>query len=312
MTRRGWIAGVTVALGLMMPAGAQAVVLVDQFPQGSFTVPIVYSFERGDGLDSVGADDFTVPDGRAYTVQSVDVIGRALSGTGTGSARVRIHADAGGSPGAELFAQNVTTLSPATCQATMNCNFSAPIAGAPALGPGSYWISVQSTGDYLWAWAVTPPQAPLGAPAHWQNPGNLSLRDCITWQTLATCEWTTPNDGTDLIYRLNGTAADSRFSFGQFSSQGRKLFLEGSFAAAGQLKLAGKGVKPSTKSMTAGTKDLRVKLKRSVQRKLNRGKKAKITVKGTFTATGGVPYVQSASVKLVPARAGVAPRPITP
>jgi hypothetical protein len=301
-----------VALGLIAPSSASAVVLVDQFPNGTFTLPFVYSFERGDTLDSWAADDFSVPDGRAFGIESIDVVGRALAGFGPGAARVRIYADAGGSPGAELFSQNVTALNGGTCNGTERCDFGVPLTGAPVLGPGSYWISVQSTGPYQWAWYVTPPQAPLGASAHWQNPGNLSSRNCLTFQTLAACSWTTASEGTDLIYRLNGTAPDSRFTFGQFSSQGRKLFLEATFAGAGSLKLAGKGVKASTKDVKAGAAKLRIKLKPKVQRKLSRGKKVKVSVKGTFTASGGVPYAQSTSVKLVPARPGAAPRVVTP
>jgi hypothetical protein len=301
-----------VALGLGAPASASAVVLVDQFPNGTFTLPFVYSMERGDGIDSWAADDFTVPDGRAFGVQSVDVIGRALAGYGAGAARVRIYADAGGAPGAELFAQNVTTLNGGTCNGTERCDFSVPVTGAPLLGPGSYWVSVQSTGPYQWAWFVTPPQAPLGAPAHWQNPGNLTGKNCLTFQPIATCGWTTASEGTDLIYRLNGTAADSRFSFGEFSSKGRKLFVAATFAAAGELKLTGKGFKKATKQVGAGAGKLRLKLKPGVLRKLERGRKAKVKVNGAFTATGGLPYAQSTSVTLVPARASVATRLVKP
>jgi len=293
----------TVAL-LVASAPAGAIVLVDQFPNGPATVPTVWSLDApGSDSDSQAADDFSVPEGRSYTPQSIDVVGYAFAGNGQFNATVRIYADAGG-PGAELFSQNVP--SGVSCAFHTNCDFTAGVTGAPVLAPGTYWISVQSTGSVGWNWAVTPAGAPHGAAARWQNPANGSNRNCPTWRTLAECNWTTASDGTDLIYRLNGAVADSRFAFGDFSSKGKKLFLAATFPSAGALALKGKGLKPSTKSVPAGEQKVRLKLKKGVQRKLARGKKAKVRVDATFTATGGPPYTQTATVKLIPGRA-VAP-----
>lgn len=297
------VLGASMALFAAAAAAAQAVVLVDQTPQANVTVPVVPSFDAtGTAADNQAADDFTVPDGRAYAVQSVDVVGKAVSGSGTDTATVTIYADASG-PGSPVFTQAGIALNGGTCSAPNNCDFQAPLSGAPSLGPGNYWISVQTSGPFTWWWAATPPQAPLGAAAVWQNPGNSSGRNCFSFQSVANCGWTTASDGTDLIYVLNGTVADSRFSFGEFSSKGLKLFIDANFPAAGSFALKGKGLKPSAKSVSAGNQKLRLKLKKGVERKLARGKKAKVRVDGTFTATGGgPPYTQTATVKLIPSR----------
>ena len=285
---KGLICFGATAGALAAPVGAGAVTLVDQFPNGTFTVPTVPSFDvPAAQLDNQAADDFTIPDGLAYVVQSVSVVGKDSLGTGTDTANVTLYEDVG-VPGQPLFSQ--AGIPAATCSVNNTCNFTATLTGAPLLGPGTYWISVQSSGPFRWRWAATPPGAPLGAAALWQNPGDGLTTGCNTWRTLLQCTWTAATDGTDLIYRLDGDAFDSRFALGSFSAKGTKLFIAATFPGPGQVALGGKGLKPKTKTVATGERKLKLKLKPSVKHRLNRGRKANVRLDAAFTATGGVPY----------------------
>jgi hypothetical protein len=285
---------------------AGAATLTSQVPTGSFTVPTVLSFDApAAAAKSQAADDFTVGEGQVWTVTGVDVFGLAQAGSGTDTAKVTIYSDAGAAPGSSLLSQaGIGLTGGGTCSAGNSCNFTAPVANSPGLEPGTYWLSVQAAGPVAWRWAVTPPGTTYGAPAVWQNPGNAFGTGCTTYSPLLDCgALIAADDGRDLIYRLNGTLADSRFTLGSFSTEGRRVFLEASFPDSGSAKIKGKKVKQQTKGISAaGQRSLKLKLTKGAKRKLGQGKNVKLNVKVTFTATGGVPFTQGAKVKLIPVR----------
>jgi hypothetical protein len=165
MSSRGiWkLAGLAAAVAcLAIPASAGAVVLHDQNSGGNGTG--VFSQQDGATNFAELADDFTVTGPRKWTIKTVHVTGHYDFGTGpTTGVNVRIYSNAGSLPGTELFSQLAVTPS----NGLFGPSFSIPLSGAPKLGRGTYWISVQAllTGypANVWDWDNRAPQ--VGFPA---------------------------------------------------------------------------------------------------------------------------------------------------
>jgi uncharacterized repeat protein (TIGR01451 family) len=192
---------------LALAGAAQAVVLYEQMaplqePPSSmtsndFTVPPSLS------NDTQAADDFTVPAGQTWTISSVDVIGRYPNAAPvTTDVHVFIHAndpvnDVPLDP--PLFQQ----LNSATTGAP---NYSVVLTGAPPLGPGKYWISIQQVGAFqdqnvfqTWGWRSLRIADPvIGSELAVKNIDN----GCIVW-TSGPCQ---DRSDHDLAFRLH--AAD--------------------------------------------------------------------------------------------------------
>lgn len=297
-----WLGAAILAAGA---ASADAVTLTSQVPSGSVTVPTVRSHDEPIAAnDARAADDFTVGAGQVWTVTGVDLFGLAATGSGTDTANATIYADAGGTPGAALYSRSGIVLTAGgACSAVGSCDFTVPTAGSPRLEPGTYWVSIQTAGPYRWHWAITPPGTPYGAPAVWENPGDGFGRGCPAFAALLDCGWVTADEGRDLIYRLEGALADSRFTLGAFRTEGRKVFLDATFPGQGKAKLKGKSLKKSSREVPrAGERSLKLKLRGGARRRLERGKNLKLKVEVTFTATDGAPFSQTARVKLIPVR----------
>jgi hypothetical protein len=294
------LAGIVAGLTLGTAGSAGAAVLYSQVPSGTFTsdAPVSHDFSN-DALDSVAADDFSIADGQVWTVQAVDVFGVANPG-GSHTANVGLYGDGGGVPGASIFSQSGIAI-PNCGAAPSPCNFTAGVGGAPALGPGTYWLTVQTAGQATWFWSMHPATQFFGSPAVWQNPGNgFSGHTCTTYKPLIDCGVGDAASGKDLVFALSGVLIDSRFSITQLSAKRLKLFASFTLPGAGTMKVGGKGVKKATKQLGAGSQRLRVKLKRSVIDRLRAGRKARVRVQLTFTANGGDAYTQSTKAKLVP------------
>jgi hypothetical protein len=302
------------------PATAGAAVLYDQLPSGSFTSKIVPSFDYTNAaFKDQAADDFTVPDGQVWTIQAVDAFGAANQGaSGTDTGNVFLYQGAGTAPGNLLFSQSGIALGGGSCSVPNQCDISAPVAGAPNLSPGTYWISLQTAGPYAWWWLVYPPTGTFGSPAVWQNPGNGSGRNCTTYAPLLQCGWTTASDGKDFSYRLEGNVIDSHFSLGQPKLKSRYVISQpGTFpgagtavvtdaAATGRAARLTTGAKKNVKKATvavgaAGTVNLPIKLTHNAKKKLKKHKKVKLRAVITFTASGGVPFSLNSTIKLIPA-----------
>jgi hypothetical protein len=127
------------------------------------------------------------------------VLGFYTGSTPPSTVKVFLYADATSLPGTELFNQDVT--------ATNGPNYAIPIAGAPTLTPGTYWLSVQQTGatyfsaDWLWEDRSTV----SGNPAAFRNPGDGYGSGCTDWGVKATClgAGTEPEQ----LFKLSGTSA---------------------------------------------------------------------------------------------------------
>jgi hypothetical protein len=288
------LAGIVTGLTLGAAGSAGAVVLHQQVPPaGEFVSPIVASHDHADdSLDAQAADDFTIGDGQVWRVQSVDVLGAAPS-SDSHTASVTLLAEAGGLPALPVFSESGIAV--AGC-----CDFTAYLAAPPSLRPGTYWLTVQTSGGSPWQWQVHTPDATYGAPALWQNPGNGSGRSCTTWTPFIDCNLVAAGDGKDLIFALAGTLTDSRFSVVRLAARGFRLFATVGVPATGTMRIGGRGVKKGTKQLATGEQRLRVRLKGGVLDRLRSGRNAKVRVKLTFTATGGDGFTQREKAKLVP------------
>jgi hypothetical protein len=303
------LAGIVTGLTLGAAGSAGAVVLYSQVPGGSFSSdsPVSHDFSD-DGFDSVAADDFTIGDGQVWTIDGVEVLGGADPG-GSHTAGVGLYADGGAVPGSSLFSKS--NISIPNCPALpAECNFTAALSDAPPLGPGRYWVTVQTAGAATWFWSVHPPTQFFESPAVWQNPGGdiVPPHTCTTYKPLLECDIGDANAGKDLVFALNGDLIDSRFSITQLSAKRLRVFANVNVPTAGTMAISGKGVKKSTKDLAAGAQRVRVKLKRGVIDRLRSGRKARVRVGLTFTATGGDAYTVATKAKLVPIRRAAALR----
>ncbi len=299
--------GATVAAFFAIATSAGAAVLVNQVPNGSFSVQSAFAMNiPANQFDSRAADDFTVPQGQVWTIQALDMFGFAQGTTpNIDAVNVELYATGGSGPAAGLFSQSGISPGRGNCVAGQ-CDFTAPLSNAPALPPGQYWISGQAVMDTgQWRWAVNPPQFSHGLPAVWENPGDGFGAGCPTYRPLLDCGVITAEAGRDLYLILDGTVIDSRFTLAGFESNGNRISLRANFPAAGSVAVKGKKLKKVTKNVGAGSAKLPIKLTGGAKRKLARGRNVKLAPKITFTATGGVPFALVAKVKVIPARAGL-------
>ena len=204
MGARKGVGAVLVAAAIAIfavPAAGSAAVLYDQTDSPSGTG----IFSQSDGVQNVqAADDFVIPAGPSWSIQSVDALGIFDQGAGPiTSANVFIYANGGSGPGAQLFgATNVAPLN-----GTAGPNFTVPTGGAPPLGPGTFWVSVQVNipggGSNIWDWATRTVQS--GSPAAFR--ANSPFAFCAAAQSTYVPRISCPGLGTapDQLFRVNGT-----------------------------------------------------------------------------------------------------------
>lgn len=173
-------------------------------------------------------------------------------------------------------------------------------------------MSAQLAGAYGWRWAVHPPGDIFGAAAVWQNPGSGFGRNCTTWAPLAQCNWTTASDGSDLIYRLEGTLTDSNFSLGGFTGSGvSSIKLSATFPGPGVAILQDTGTLKKAKprkppafvrkariNVARGERKIPVKITGAATRKLREKGKVILRVAVTYTPQGGVPATKRTKLTL--------------
>ena len=149
------------------------------------------------------ADDFVVPGGQTWSVQTVDAQGVYFNGSGPAlSFNVRFYNDSSGMPGSlvqSLLGQPFTVASN-----DFTINLTSPVS----LPAGHYWMSVQARMDFgvggEWGWTdrtVTGNDA-----AMWQNPGG-GFGVCPTWTLKTTCIPTA--SGPDQVFSLSGTTGST-------------------------------------------------------------------------------------------------------
>jgi hypothetical protein len=237
------------------------------------------------------ADDFTVPAGQSWTLSQMDVIG-VDNGGPPPFVNFFIYANSGTLPGSELFRQSHVP-------ASGYPNYSAPITGAPSLGPGTYWISMQEDGGGFmipsWAWhgrlVQDGNQAVFTGNSAWAN-------GCHTFTPLQTCF--SSSDGVDMSWKISGSAISQHVTFGKLTrlADGTAR-LAVNLPGPGIVTLGGKGVRGASDLVGAPKfVTLRIKATGRARRSLNAH--GKVTVKPYFgySAPGATPSTTTRKIKL--------------
>ncbi len=108
---------------LAVPASASAEVLFNQIDETSPQSINSQDFSPpNDAFDAMAADDFVVPAGETWRLDSALVRGNNTGAVPATSANVVVFADAGGVPGAQLF----STVASATDYPRMQLSFAGP------------------------------------------------------------------------------------------------------------------------------------------------------------------------------------------
>jgi hypothetical protein len=287
------LAGLAVALAL--PASAPGAVLHDQTNSVGFNVYTSEDFQPSqDQVDSKIADDFTVPAGQSWTLSQMDVIG-VDDGGPPPFVNFFIYANAGTLPGSELFHQSHVP-------ASGYPNYSAPIAGAPSLGSGTYWISMQEDGGGFmipsWGWrgrlVQDGNQAVFTGNSAWGN-------GCHTFTPLQTCF--SSSDGVDMLWKISGSASSQPVTFGKL-----KRLADGTarltvnMPGNGILTVGGKGVRGASDKVGA-PKSVTVRIKAAGKARSLLKATGKVTVKPYFgfSAPGATPSKTIKKIKLTKA-----------
>jgi hypothetical protein len=277
------------------PASARAAVLHDQADHAGSTA--TYSMGYAPPNDTQVADDFTVPAGQTWTISEIDVLG---TGSGAQHINAYIYANASGLPGTQLFAEK-------NIVATGGPNYVTPLSGAPALPPGTYWVSIQVASAF-WQW--TDRSVQTGNPAAFMNPSGTFAQPgytsgCgTTWTVRTTCYPASAGE-PDQAFRLIGTvgagAPSNQFTFGKLKLNKKKgtALLTINTPGPGIVRLFGKGIK-SKNVATSGPQSytLPVIPVGKTKKKLKKHHQLKVKISVTFTPTGGTANTQSETIRL--------------
>jgi hypothetical protein len=177
-------------------------ILYDQYDNISGTATLSATFTDFATFNADLADDFVVPSGESWTVESIDADGIYFNGAGPADSwNVFIYTDAGGLPGGLVASQMGL---PAT---VVGSTFTVNFAPSVALTGGTYWIEIQANMTFAtegeWGWTDRTVQS--NSPAAWQNPaGGFGL--CPSWTNKLVCVPTA--GGPDQVYRINGTTGN--------------------------------------------------------------------------------------------------------
>jgi hypothetical protein len=143
------------------------------------------------------ADDFVVPSGQTWNVQSIDAEGLYFNGSGpANSFNVFIYANSAGFPGTQVY----STLNQTWTQ--NGTTFTVNLSPAAVLTAGTYWIEIQAnmTDNPNGEWGWTDRSVTSNNAAAWQNPGG-GFGICPSWsRRAATCG--IDASGPDQVWRL--------------------------------------------------------------------------------------------------------------
>ena len=150
------------------------------------------------------ADDFVVPAGQTWNVQSIDAQGTYFNGAGPATNwNVYIYSDSATFPGTQVFSainQPVTQVG-----TTFTVNLPVPAV----LTAGTYWIEIQANMTFgtqgEWGWTDRTVQSNSGA-AFRNAGGGFACSGGTGWVRKPTCITTTD---PDQVFRLNGTLGGS-------------------------------------------------------------------------------------------------------
>ena len=179
---------------------AGAAILYDQTNNASGDGAPDQNFEPAfDAYDSEGADDFVVPAGRIWTVESlVQTSTTGLPATLTST--VTFYADNAGFPGAA-----VCTRTGQTAAITAGSTTTTLSGGGCVLTAGTYWVGVQvnqnfgTNGQHFWSNRTTQ----TGNGGVWRNPGDGFATGCTNFNRQTICG-VGGGQAPDYLFRLDG------------------------------------------------------------------------------------------------------------
>jgi len=196
----------------VIPPGPDLDVLYEQMAGAGSNSLTSQNFEASfDIYDNQGADDFEVPAGQTWSIESIDVLGAYYNGTGPAvSFNVFFYNNSGGLPGS-LAAQ---VLNAAYTDPGGLGSVSVAFSPAVVLNAGSYWVSVQCNMDFgvggQWGWTE---HLPINTESTWQNPGGGFGTPCTSWgYRVTTCGIVGTSGYPDFAFRLNGTMPGTTFT----------------------------------------------------------------------------------------------------
>lgn len=193
------------------PSAPQAV-LYDQMDNGTHFYITSQDYPAAEAsFNTQAADDFTVPAGSIWNVDSVAVFGSTNTFTQPTHFNVYFYQASGILPGVPVYtatAQPYVVVHDAPASPVTGV-FTVSLSAPANLGAGTYFVSVQaylvrSSDHEQWFWRDRSVQS--GNKAAWRNPGGgFSSTGCTDWGVRATC---TPGQGSDpdQTFRLNGTS----------------------------------------------------------------------------------------------------------
>ena len=187
------------------PPRAPQTVLYDQYDNSGQDVTLSATFTDFPTDNADLADDFVVPAGQTWNVQSIDADGVYFNGSGPAiDWNVFFYADNAGFPGARVY--SATHQPDVQNGSTFTINLPTPAL----LNPGTYWVEIQANMTYgtqgEWGWSNRTVTA--NNPAAWQNPGG-GLGVCPSWSRRGATCGIDPSEA-DQMFRLNGTIAGAQ------------------------------------------------------------------------------------------------------
>src|SRR5262245_55030112 len=184
---------------MLPPPKAPQVVLYDQYNNNGPNATLSATFTDFPDFSADLADDFVVPAGDTWNVESIDADGIYFNGPGPATDwNVFIYTDNAGLPGTQVYS---TTNQPVSVNGT---TFTVNLTPAAVLSAGTYWIEIQANMTFgtqgEWGWTDRTVQSNNGAA--FRNLGGGF--GCGTdWVPKPVCVPTT--SGPDQVFRINGT-----------------------------------------------------------------------------------------------------------
>jgi hypothetical protein len=188
------------------PGPAPLAVLYDQTSGLTSGGTIDQDFETiYDAYDAQAADDFVVPAGQVWSITRFNTVGFWNGGAGPAtSVNVGVYTAVGNAPATAVC--TYTGLVPVETAGSYQINFPTACKVTSCAG-GRYWISIQTTADFLSVgahyWRRRLPIA--GLPGVWENPGDGFGTGCTTWSPNAACGIA----AEDFAFSLEGTSTTS-------------------------------------------------------------------------------------------------------
>lgn len=157
--------------------------------------------------DSSGADDFTVPAGKTWTITEVDAPGAYFNGAGLAASEnvvIWTNRSVKGLPG-----HRVATIKNVKGADDGLGNFTITLPTPVVLTAGVYWLEVQANLAFSaggeWGWETTATSSGQPSPAAWRNPKGGFGSPCPRFANMQNCIGQS-GEGPDFIFTLKGSS----------------------------------------------------------------------------------------------------------